>query len=283
MSRSSTTPSQRTPKGPRPAVRAGLAAAVLLSSGLPSRAIVIDLTLVRAHHPARATHADQTELLALVQAGEIEAAFEEAFELGNGLFGTDFNAVDGVGANVGAGLRFTRVPRADLAGAGEWRNHVPARTTGPNASACKDCHSQPFDDGAGPASGNVQRDPTHAGSMGALIERNTPALFGAGALQRLAEEMTASLKETRDAVAEQVCRTGPPAQRDLAAKGITFGAIAATRTGSSPCTVAFDTSGVKGVDADLVVRPYQWKGSNATLRDFNRGAAHNELGMQAVE
>jgi CxxC motif-containing protein (DUF1111 family) len=37
------------------------------------------------------------------------------------------------------------------------------------------------------------------------------------------------------------------------------------------------------VDPDLVVRPFQWKGSVAFLRDFNRGAAHNELGMQAVE
>jgi hypothetical protein len=29
--------------------------------------------------------------------------------------------------------------------------------------------------------------------------------------------------------------------------------------------------------------PFQWKGSVPFLRDFNRGAAHNELGMQAVE
>ena len=33
----------------------------------------------------------------------------------------------------------------------------------------------------------------------------------------------------------------------------------------------------------LIVRPFQWKGSVPFLRDFNRGAAHNELGMQAVE
>ena len=31
------------------------------------------------------------------------------------------------------------------------------------------------------------------------------------------------------------------------------------------------------------MRPFQWKGSVAFLRDFNRGASHNELGMQAVE
>jgi CxxC motif-containing protein (DUF1111 family) len=40
---------------------------------------------------------------------------------------------------------------------------------------------------------------------------------------------------------------------------------------------------VVGVGADLVIRPFQWKGSVAFVRDFNRGASHNELGMQAVE
>jgi hypothetical protein len=39
----------------------------------------------------------------------------------------------------------------------------------------------------------------------------------------------------------------------------------------------------KAVSTDLIVRPFQWKGSVAFARDFNRGAGHNELGMQAVE
>jgi hypothetical protein len=32
-----------------------------------------------------------------------------------------------------------------------------------------------------------------------------------------------------------------------------------------------------------VIKPFQWKGNTASLRDFNRGASHNELGMQAIE
>jgi hypothetical protein len=119
--------------------------------------------------------------------------------------------------------------------------------------------------------------------MGSFIERNAPSIFGSGALQVLAEEMTADLKRTRAAAEAQACRTGLPASRDLVAKAVTFGSIIATRTSSNPCVVSFDTSRVEGVSEDLVVRPYQWKGSNATLRDFNRGAAHNELGMQPVE
>ena len=38
-----------------------------------------------------------------------------------------------------------------------------------------------------------------------------------------------------------------------------------------------------GVAADLIVRAFQWKGARVSLRDFNRDAAHQEIGMQAVE
>jgi hypothetical protein len=283
MTRSRPEPSSTHTRRTRLALRACLAAVVLASSGIASRAIIIDLTLVRAHHAARAEHGDQAALLALVQSGEIEEAFELAFDTGDELFEVDFNAIDGVGANVGRGLRFSRVPRADLGGDGEWKHHIPPRTTGPNASACNQCHSLPADDGAGTAASNVHRDPTHGGGMDAIIVRNTPSLFGSGALQRLAEEMTATLTRTRDAVAEKACHTGATASADLVAKGVTFGTIRATRTGAAQCDVTFDTSGVTGVASDLVVRPYQWKGSIATLRAFNRDAGHNELGMQAVE
>jgi hypothetical protein len=56
---------------------------------------------------------DQNELTDLVKAGQDEEAFEEAFVLGDEIFEREFNAFDGVGANVGQGFRFTRVPRAD--------------------------------------------------------------------------------------------------------------------------------------------------------------------------
>src|SRR5262249_12857383 len=43
------------------------------------------------------------------------------------------------------------------------------------------------------------------------------------------------------------------------------------------------TRNVQGVDNDLIVKPFQWKGVDPFVREFNRGAAHNELGMQPVE
>lgn len=38
-----------------------------------------------------------------------------------------------------------------------------------------------------------------------------------------------------------------------------------------------------GIDEDLIVKPLEWKGLTGSVRAFVRGAAHNELGMQAVE
>jgi len=249
-----------------------LAAAIVLgAAGVSAQSTVGEL-----HDPA-AEHLDQLELLTLVQAGQNAEAFELAFEHGNDLFEARFNVLDGVGANVGNGQRFTRTPRADLAGAGQWANHFPARSTGPNAESCNACHLSPFEDGAGPIAANVHRDPLHRGVPSAVIQRNTPHVFAPGAVQRVAEEMTARLQRIRAEAAAEAARTGRPVRRHLEAKGIDFGSITALPSGK------FDTHSVEGVDPDLVVRPFQWKGSVATLREFNRDAAHNELGMQGVE
>jgi hypothetical protein len=137
---------------------------IVLGGGAGVYAIVTDLTDVKNVHSAAAVHADQQELMALVLSGQDEEAFDEAFELGDDLFATLFNAIDGVGANVGRGQRFTRVPRADLKGTGEWFRHTPARVTGPNSNACNSCHFRPFEDGAGDASANVHRTPSAPGS-----------------------------------------------------------------------------------------------------------------------
>jgi mono/diheme cytochrome c family protein len=138
-------------------------------------------------------------------------------------------------------------------------------------------------DGAGSTAANVVRDPLHTGNISSFITRNTPHLFGIGAIQRLAEELTETLQDIREKAQEKVCQSGSPASVELSAKGIDFGTIIATPTTTSPCTADIDTSDVRGVAPDLVVRPFQWKGSFAFLRDFNRRAAHNELGMQPVE
>ena len=271
----------------RRAVRMGVMIAVL-GVGAPSlRAIVLSLGLVEDLHEEQAEHVDQMELRDLVAEGQREMAYEQAFEDGDELFETTFNMLDGVGANVGDGQRFSRMPRADLTGAGQWASHTPARTTGPNAQACTACHNLPVEDGAGGVAGNVHRDPLHTGVLSRMIQRNTPHLFAAGAIQRLAEEMTGELATISFATARAACAggVGGTARGNLVTKGVNFGAIVATAgtTGTrcpSSASLRFklDTTGVVGLDADLVVKPFQWKGTIRTLREFNRDASHNELG-----
>ncbi len=199
--------------------------------------------------------------------------FDELFVLGDELFETKFNALDGVGAlrlpdDTSLPARFSRVPPGG------------GRFTGPNGAACNECHNTPFGTSAGGASGNVVQDPELAGAPPFNI-RNTISLFGIGMIQRLAEEMTEKLLSIRDQAAAETLPGGPAVTRPLVAKGISFGEITAMRDAGG--VVTFDTSGVMGVSADLVVRPFGWKGDHVTIREFSRIAARNEVGMEADE
>jgi hypothetical protein len=236
-------------------------------------------------------HIVQSTLTNEVIAGQNAQAFAQAFTLGDGMFAAKFHAADGGGANVGVGERYTRMPRADLTGAGQWATHTPARATGPNATGCNKCHNQGGDDGGGDSSANVHRDGNHTKQLNQMVQRNTPHLFGLGGLQKLAEEMTTDLQSARDSARSALgcgsTTTAGSRTVNLSSKAINFGTLVITHTGgSTTCTEALSapvSGGAKPVSADLVVRPYQWKGSVAFVRDFVRGAAHNEIGMQGTE
>ena len=115
----------------------------LVLASISAWAIVTELASVATVHNPVAEHIDQAELNALTG----NAKFTEAFEVGDELFAAAFNALDGGGANVGRGQRYTRVPRADMRGTSEWFNHKPNRVTGPNGAGCFECHEAPFEDG----------------------------------------------------------------------------------------------------------------------------------------
>ncbi len=212
-------------------------------------------------------HVDQ----ARIASGQIR--FDELFVLGDELFETRFNSLDGVGIQAlpdGTPFpqRFSRVPPGGN------------RFTGPNGQACNGCHNVPFGTSAGSASGNVHQDPSLSG-VGPFNVRNAISLFGSGLIQRLAEEMTEALVAIRDEAVAAAVPGGAAVLRDLTAKGVSFGAISVTMDAGGIVTV--DTAGVEGVSVDLVVRPFGWKGDVPAIRTFTRGAARNELGMEADE
>jgi len=263
--------------------RRSLIVAGIIGLTAAGKMIVTNLNVVATLHSPVAEHIDQADLLTQIQGGQGGAAFEEAFEVGDEMFETKFNSLDGGGANVGDGQRYTRMPRADLQAPGQWAVHVPARATGPNAETCANCHNRPVTDGAGGPENNVHRDPLHTGDVRRMIQRNTPPTFALGALQRLAEEMTVTLQAIRTELVASVQASHRPGSAPLIAKGVDFGVLRAVPAQGRPGGVQVNTNQIAGVDADLVVKPFQWKGSERFVRDFVRGAGHNELGMQAVE
>ncbi len=229
-------------------------------------------------------HVDQNDLITKIAAGKHKEVFKEAFEKGDIIFGTFFTQEQGSGANVGGSLisQYTRMPRADLTASGQWATHTPTRATGPNAQSCKECHNLPDEDGAGTVALNVHRDPNHSNDPKLMIQRNTPHLFGQGALQLLAEEMTYELKSIVKNSGKESCASNKEVKSDLIAKGINFGYITITCS-SGQASIDDTQSKITGVDSDLVVRPFEWKKSVAFIRDFMRGAGHNEIGMQGTE
>lgn len=204
----------------------------------------------------------------------------DIFVCGDELFEIRYNALDGGGMNVGDGGRYTRVPRIDLQ---NWANTTPVRTTGPNATACNVCHTTETiggaGDGAGPTAFNAIRDPQQTGQPGSFIQRNVPHLFGMAGPQLVAEEMTENLAADRQRAIELCTTSNNTRTVKLRTKNVDFGTVTAT----PPCNDENVQVQAIGIADDLIVRPFQWKGTTASIREFARDAFHNELGMDAVE
>lgn len=70
---------------------------LIFTNRLEGWAIVIDLGVVDNSQQPQAQHVDQLDLVTMVQHGQSLQAFNRAFLLGDALFATSFNALDGGG------------------------------------------------------------------------------------------------------------------------------------------------------------------------------------------
>jgi cytochrome c peroxidase len=250
---------------PSPTGAAPWLAAALLA---PAVAIAGDLPVIELEErPALGQHLEQRDIATGV------ASHEQVFAAGDHLFHAVYNGLDGVGAMRTAGgapvARFSNGP----SGGGQ-----PIAI---DAQACGSCHAVPFAAGAGHAHTRVFTDPDVDGKT-PFNARGTTSLHGNGLLQLLAQEMTEELQAARAAAAaEAESRPGTPVRRPLAAKGVEFGTLVATAEAGGE--VAYDYAGVAGVEPDLVVRPFGWKGFVPVLRNFVVAAANAGMGMQAEE
>jgi hypothetical protein len=184
---------------------------------------------------------------------------DRLFRFGDSFFSHEFRKEDGYG-ETGAVTPLRRV-------------HVGVRG-GLDTFSCAGCHSVSGPDGAGAPTQNAQilGDGQHASSA---VIRNAPAVLGLGFVQALGNEMSIELGIQRAAALDQAKSQGADVKVDLASKGISFGSLVAHPDGS------VDTQGVVGIDADLVVKPFGWKGNVARLRRFAEDAARIHFGIQS--
>lgn len=184
---------------------------------------------------------------------------EAWFTMGGQLFTMGFTEADGFGGD-------------DLPAMS--RFHFGERG-GPDSRRCSACHWRGGPAGAGDAADNAFFRGDGRTESSALV-RNPPALFGAGWKQRLAEEMSANLHYRRDDAIAFARSRGEDVRLKLETHGVSFGFLEIHRDGS------VDESELEGIDADLVVRPFGWKGAFADLRDVVEDAANVHHGMQST-
>jgi hypothetical protein len=223
-----------------------------------------------AEGPAIQAHVNQKE----IDAGgwSLEALVRQGREL----FTASFNTFDGAGRPEATG---NGVPTARP------RVTVPNnfnRASGPEANACVGCHNMPRPGGGGDNVANVfvlagNQDFTEDISPNTGDERNTLGMWGSGAIEMLAREMTADLQAIRHSAIQQAMATGQSVTLPLRAKDVSFGEIIAHADGST------DLSHVEGVDQDLILKPFHQKGVVISLRQFTINAYNAHHGMQAAE
>ena len=164
---------------------------------------------------------------------------------GRQLFQRKFTVAQGLGPRVGDGMGNAGTNIALGAGLSD---------------SCAACHGRPR--GSAGFGGDVATRPD---------SRDAPHLFGLGLKEMLADEITTDLRAARaSAVAEAQARNRT-VKKKLKSKGIEYGAITAKPDGT------VDTSDVKGVNADLRVRPFFAHGGKISIREFIDGALNDEM------
>lgn len=170
---------------------------------------------------------------------------------GRQLFQRKFTLAQGFGPRTGDGI-------GDI--------HATAAIGAGLIESCAGCHGRPR--GAAGFGGDVVTRPD---------SRDAPHLFGLGLQEMLADEITEDLRAIRSQAITRARTQGQAVNRALVSKGISYGSIRAKPDGS------VNTSGVRGVDTDLRVRPFFAHGGTTSIREFVVGAFNDEMGLQAVD
>lgn len=190
------------------------------------------------------------------------STFESVFSRGGVLAEVSFNECDGFGRPATLGNHEKRPPNQPLV----------SPISGPETTRCFDCHMLPLAGGSGGIAANTFNgaEDLHpvATDFEGFNERNTPGMFGSGAVELLAREMTADLQQQAADLRRR--RDG---WHVLTTKGVDF----EVRTEGGRVVEA------RGIDIDLIVKPFGAGGTVVSLRQFTVDALNRHHGMQAEE
>jgi hypothetical protein len=216
----------------------------------------------------------------LEQANVIRMPLTKVFAAGQQIFVTNFNACDGAGRPATTGAGAPRTPDPNL-------GPRFTRVSAPDSNSCAGCHAQPQPGGAGDFVANVfvlaqAQNPVsrlilNEDFSNTWLERNTLGMFGSGAIELLGREMTTDLQNLEANGVIRAKTSNENVSVTLISKGVAFGTLIAHPDGS------VDTSGIDGVDPDLIVKPFSRKGVFRSVREFTVTAYNQHHGMQAVE
>ena len=194
-----------------------------------------------------------------------QVCLSELADLGSLLFEHEYGYADGLG-------HYTE----DAEGAGSngpFRRVHAGLFGGPETNSCASCHWVGGPNGAGAETDNAllfgDGDRTNSGDA-----RNPPALIGLGIVEALAHEMSEELQALRTELLRTSAHDHAAGEVRLRAKGVDFGVLRVAADGE------VDTSHLEGVDADLVVKPFGWKGTLATFAAFSDEALQVHIGIQ---
>jgi len=212
-------------------------------------------------------------------------SIEELIALGQILFSTSFNSLDGA---TNSKLRLIPTTSDEYSITSRFN-----RISGPDANACSGCHNLPRVGGGGDNVANVfvlaHEFPNinFDHSSGDLFEnltlrsagneRGTPSMFGSGIIELLAREMSNDLQFIKEAAIQKAKNTQQSVTVNAITKEVSFGKLTAWPDG------LVDLSRIEGVDEDLIIKPFGQKGVFTSLREFTIKSLQLHHGIQATE
>ena len=257
---------------------AGIALGIFIIPGCIPRDTITPLNSL-GENPSIVLHASNVD----ISNGKIP--LEELVLIGNQIFDTSFNTLDGAGNSK---------TRSFTTQSEVMKIHSTFnRISGPDANSCAGCHNMPISGGGGDNVANVfvlahsfpnlnfdqgsgdlfeELSLTTAGN-----ERGTISMFGSGLIELLAREMTSDLHIIRQNAIDSAIKLHKPVTVDIKTKNVDFGQITVWPDG------LIDTSNIEGIDSDLIVKPFGQKGVYTSLREFTLDAFEIHHGLQPEE